>query len=236
MKIKIILPLVIAALIVQVRAEDKVVLKDQKDKASYSIGVNIGSSLKHDGVDVNLDTLAGGLKDSFTGAAMQLSAGQQQEALAILQKELAANAPAAGSSAQEGAQLKLKFTAADGSPVDIDALRGHVVLVDFWATWCSPCMREVPDVVATYQKYHDQGFDVIGISLDQDRQAMQSVTQSQGMTWPQYFDGKGWDNDLAASFGIRSIPTMWLVNKKGVLVDMDARGNLEPEVAMLLSE
>jgi thioredoxin-related protein len=97
-------------------------------------------------------------------------------------------------------------------------------------------MQEVPNVVAAYRNYHDQGFDVIGVSLDEDKQAMLSVTQSQGMTWPQYFDGRGWENKLAKSFGIQSIPTMWLVNKKGELVNTDARGHLETEVATLLAE
>lgn len=88
MKIKTIIPLVLATLMVQVHAEDKVVLKDQKDKAGYSLGANIGSSLKHDGMDVNLDALVAGLRDSFTGAAVQLTPGQQKEALTALQKEV----------------------------------------------------------------------------------------------------------------------------------------------------
>src|SRR5471030_1254825 len=65
--------------------------------------------------------------------------------------------------------LDLKFTAVDGKKVDLADMRGKVVLIDFWATWCPPCRAEVPDVVATYKKYHDQGFEVVGISLDQDK-------------------------------------------------------------------
>ena len=156
-----IIPLALAVLAVQVHAEETTVLTGEKAKVGYSIGANIGSSLK-----------------------------------------------AMAHSEDERAPFKLRFTAADGSPVDLSTLRGHVVLIDFWATWCPPCMQEVPNVVATYRKYHDQGFDVIGVSLDEDKQAMLSVAQSCGMTWPQYFDGQGWDNRLAASFGIRSIPTM----------------------------
>src|SRR5271170_2946664 len=111
--------------------------------------------------------------------------------------------------------LDLKFTAVDGSQVDLANLRGKVVLIDFWATWCPPCRGEVPNVVAAYQKYHDQGFEVIGISLDQDKDALLSFTKQNGMVWPQYFDGKGWDNTVSKSFGIDSIPAMWLVDKKG---------------------
>ncbi|MEY4483560.1 MAG: hypothetical protein RL693_1012 [Verrucomicrobiota bacterium] len=91
MKNKIILPLgigALAALSLNLHAEDKAVLKDQKDKAGYSIGVNIGSSLKNDGLDINLDAIVAGLKDSFTSANPQLTPEQQKEALAILQKEM----------------------------------------------------------------------------------------------------------------------------------------------------
>jgi len=189
MNIKVILPLVLAAFAMQVRAEYPTISQSQNNTGGHSLATNIGYSLK--------------------------TTARPEDARP---------------------PLKLKFTAADGSPVDLSALRGHVVLVDFWATWCPPCMQEAPNVVAAYQKYHAQGFDVIGISLDEDKQRMLSVARSQGMTWPQYFDGQGWDNKLAASFGIRSIPTMWLVNKKGVLVSTDARGNLDSEVPALLAE
>jgi len=88
MNIKTILPLALAALAVQGNAEDKTVIKDQKEKAGYSIGAKIGSGLKQDGVDVNIDALVSGLKDSFTGAAPQLTPSQQQEAIATLQKQV----------------------------------------------------------------------------------------------------------------------------------------------------
>src|SRR5271170_1796997 len=88
--------------------------------------------------------------------------------------------------------VDLNYTATDGSPVNLAALRGKVVLVDFWATWCPPCRGEVPNVVAAYQKYHDKGFDVVGVSLDQNRNDLDQFTQANGMVWPQYFDGQGW--------------------------------------------
>jgi FKBP-type peptidyl-prolyl cis-trans isomerase FklB len=90
MKIKTILPVVLAALALQVHAEDKTPFKDKKDQAGYSLGMNIGTGLKHDGVDVGIDALIAGLKDSFTGATAQLTPEQQQEALGNLQKEMTA--------------------------------------------------------------------------------------------------------------------------------------------------
>jgi thiol-disulfide isomerase/thioredoxin len=132
--------------------------------------------------------------------------------------------------------LDLKFTAADGSQVDLARLRGKVVLIDFWATWCGPCMGEVPNVVAAYKKYHDKGFEIIGISLDKNKEAMLRITSQKEMTWPQYFDGKGWSNEISSSFQIHGIPSMWLVNKSGIVATTEARGKLDSEVARLLAE
>src|ERR1700690_2113754 len=80
----------------------------------------------------------------------------------------------------------------DGQIVSTAALKGKVVLINFWATWCPPCREEIPNVVATYKKHHDQGFDIIGVSLDQDREKLLGYTSQNKMTWPQFFDGQGW--------------------------------------------
>jgi len=135
-----------------------------------------------------------------------------------------------------GKPLELKFTAADGTPVDLARLRGKVVLVDFWATWCHPCMGEVPNVVAAYKKYHSKGFEIIGISLDKDKDKMIQVTREMEMVWPQFFDGKGWGNEISTRYHIHGIPTMWLVNKQGIVASTQARGHLDAEIEKLLAE
>jgi len=126
--------------------------------------------------------------------------------------------------------LDLKFTAVDGKNVDLAQYRGKVVLIDFWATWCPGCVQLVPDVVATYKKYHDQGFEVLGVSLDQDKNAMLDFTKQNGMVWPQYFDGQGWDNAISSGFGVQEIPAMLLIGKDGKVVMPDGSGSLAHQV------
>jgi thiol-disulfide isomerase/thioredoxin len=133
-----------------------------------------------------------------------------------------------------GKPVELKFTSVDGKAIDLSKMKGKVVLIDFWATWCPPCRAEVPDVVATYKKFHDQGFEIAGISLDQNKDSLLAFTKEHEMTWPQYFDGKGWDNDISKGFGIDEIPAMWLVGKDGNLISTDARDDLAGQVEKAL--
>jgi len=111
-----------------------------------------------------------------------------------------------------------------GQPLSIANYKGKVVMIDFWATWCGPCRGEIPNVVATYQKYHDKGFEIIGVSLDQDRQKLLDFTKENGMTWQQFFDGQGWNNKLAVKYGIESIPMTFLLDGNGKIIGKDLRG------------
>jgi thiol-disulfide isomerase/thioredoxin len=113
----------------------------------------------------------------------------------------------------------------NGKPLSIANYKGKVVLLDFWATWCGPCRGEIPNVVATYGKYHSKGFEVIGISLDQEKQKLLDYTKQMNMTWPQYFDGQGWSNKLAAKYGIESIPATFLLDGNGKIIGKDLRGD-----------
>ncbi|MBC8096774.1 MAG: TlpA family protein disulfide reductase [Akkermansiaceae bacterium] len=122
-----------------------------------------------------------------------------------------------------------------GKPLSIANYKGKVVLIDFWATWCGPCIAELPNVLATYEKHHAAGFEVIGISLDQDRTKLTSFIEKRKMPWPQYFDGKGWENKLAGIYGIQSIPATFLLNGEGKIIAKDLRGeDLEAAVAKAL--
>jgi thiol-disulfide isomerase/thioredoxin len=133
--------------------------------------------------------------------------------------------------------LELKFTAIDGREVDLAKLRGKVVLIDFWAMWCGPCIAELPNVKAVYEQYHDRGFEIVGISLDEkaDQEKLRQFVQQEDLPWPQYYDGKKWKTALAKKFSISSIPTMLLIAPDGRLATTSARGPaLETEVKRLL--
>jgi len=114
-----------------------------------------------------------------------------------------------------------------GKPFDQKSLAGKVVLVDFWATWCGPCVAEIPNVLEQYQKYHDKGFEVVGVSLDQDREALEKFVAEQKIPWPILFEqseGDGWQHPLATFYGISGIPTVILIGRDGNVITLDARG------------
>ena len=151
---------------------------------------------------------------------------QVKEAAAVLLKK----------SERVGKPLDIQFTALDGRKVELAKLKGKVVLIDFWATWCGPCVAEIPHIKATYEKLNPKGFEVIGISLDDDKAALQAMVKHKQLPWPQHFESEKDENRYAKEYGVSSIPTMWLVDKKGHLVDVNARDGLEKKVEKLLAE
>lgn len=122
--------------------------------------------------------------------------------------------------------VPFKFTAKDldGKPLSLDQYKGKVVLLDFWATWCEPCMMELPTVQAAYKKYHAKGFDIVGVSLDQDKAALTTFLKESKLPWRQTFDGKVYDGAIPTLYGVTAIPFAVLIGRDGKIADLDLRG------------
>jgi peroxiredoxin len=124
-----------------------------------------------------------------------------------------------------------------GKHVSIGDYKGKVVLIDFWATWCGPCVGELPNVVKAYEKHHEKGFEIIGVSLDQNQAKLTNFTKENKVTWQQFFDGKGWGNKLAVKYGVQSIPATFLLDREGKIIERDLRGDaLEDAIAAALAK
>lgn len=124
-----------------------------------------------------------------------------------------------------------------GEAISPSKYRGKVLLLDFWATWCGPCRREMPNVKRVYKKYKDKGFEIVGISLDRSRSDLDKYIASNEITWPQFFDGKFWQNDVAVKYRVQSIPATYLIGKQGKIRYKSLHGNkLETAVKELLAE
>lgn len=135
-----------------------------------------------------------------------------------------------------GKPVEIRFTGLNGEEVDLAKMKGQVVLIDFWSTTCGPCIGQMPELKALYDKYREQGFRIIGINLDEKESALRRFLEKHEITWPQDFSGKGWASPLATRFGIFAIPANWLIDKQGNLRSTQARFNLDRTISRLLAE
>lgn len=112
-----------------------------------------------------------------------------------------------------------------GKPIKLSSLKGKVVLIDFWASWCGPCRVELPTVVANYKKYKDKGFDVYSVSLDQDKGAWENAIKKDGLDWPNHVsDLMQWQSPVVQLYRFQSIPKTVLLDREGKILDRDLRG------------
>ena len=124
---------------------------------------------------------------------------------------------------------------AEGKPISLSSFRGKYVLVDFWASWCGPCRRENPNVVAAYNEFKDKSFTILGVSLDQDKQKWLDAIKNDGLSWTHVSDLAYWNNAVAKKYHVESIPQNYLIGPDGKIVAKNLRGEeLRDALAKLL--
>lgn len=125
----------------------------------------------------------------------------------------------------------------DGKEVSLSDFRGKYVLLDFWASWCAPCRAENPNVVKAFNKYNDQGFTVLGVSLDRNRDNWLKAIEEDSLTWSHVSDLEGWNNRVSDKYGVMSIPQNYLLDEDGVIVAKNLRGEaLQEKLAEVFKE
>lgn len=136
----------------------------------------------------------------------------------------------------EAPEISLKDP--EGKVIKLSSLRGNVVLIDFWASWCGPCRREMPNVVRAYQQYKDKGFTVYSISFDGDKKRWLKAIEDDGMVWPNHVSElKKWDSTPGRDYFVRGIPATFLIDREGVIVGTNLRGaQLDKKLAQLLDK
>ncbi len=147
---------------------------------------------------------------------------------------------------QRGADAQIKqgynapevaLPSATGDTVRLSSLKGKVVLLDFWASWCGPCRVSNKGLAKLYPKFKDKGFEILGVSLDEDHADWQKAVKKDKISWLQVIDDGGWESVTVSKWRISAIPTSYLINKEGVLIAMDLEGKeLEKALKQLLGE
>jgi tetratricopeptide (TPR) repeat protein len=177
-----------------------------------------------------------------------IKSGKEQQGIEALKKFLEL-APGAAEAAQAravignprmvDARIATSFAvkSSTGGDLSLEKLRGKIVLLDFWASWCGPCRVDMPEVRKIWKKYNSDQFLIIGINLDKSRPAFEAYAKEQGVAWPQYFDGLGWGNKISQLYRVTAIPHTILIDQDGVIQATGLRGgDLSNKIGELLKK
>lgn len=224
------------------------------DSISYALGRDLANNLQQQDIDINPDALLSGMKATMEeGGEATLTEQEARMMLLVLQQEIrqkqmeqmqqnpqsqGQNQGGAGSSVQVGEPAPdITLPTPEGKPLSLSDLRGKVVLIDFWASWCKPCRAENPNVVRVYEQYKDQGFEILGVSLDRSKDAWTQAIQQDNLTWKHVSDLKFWNSEAAQQYGVSAIPYTVLVDREGNIIAERLRGgNLEAKLAEVFGQ
>ncbi|WP_165022987.1 TlpA disulfide reductase family protein [Dysgonomonas sp. ZJ279] len=190
-------------------------------------------TILYDYVKANIQTQVGTY--FFATRAYQFSLDQLKELLPLVSPEFKTNerilsmekrAQALEATQVGNSFVDIKGNVPDGKEVALSdyAGKGKYVLVDFWASWCPPCRRDMPILVEAYKKYNSKGLEIVGVSIDDDKAAWEKGIKDLNITWPQMSDLKGWKSDLSNAYGVASIPHTVLLDKEGKIIAKDLHG------------
>jgi len=176
-----------------------------------------------------------------------IKSGKEQEGVAVLKQFLELDPGAAEVSQARAVIANIKMVDAKiapafavkshtGADLSLEKLRGKVVLLDFWASWCIPCRMDMPEVKKIWTQYGGDRFTIIGVNLDSNRPLFEGYMKEEGITWPQYYDGLGWGNTLSRLYGVYAIPHTVLIDPDGVIQATGLRGDgLAAKIRQLLT-
>ncbi len=132
---------------------------------------------------------------------------------------------------------ELSLPALDNKPIQLSGLKGKVVLVDFWASWCEPCRMNNPHLSKLYKKYHEKGLEILSVSLDSNENNWKQAVQQDKLEWLQVNDNKGWNAPSASLFNVEAIPSLYLIDKQGIIREINLFGwQLESAIRSLLKK
>ena len=139
-------------------------------------------------------------------------------------RALKARVDALGNASVGGMAPNIEFPTPEGKPLSLYSLRGHIVLLDFWASWCGPCLREMPNVKNIYAKYHSKGLEILGVSLDEKADAWKNAITNKELNWRHISSLEGWKCPAAKIYNVTAIPRMYIIDETGKIIAQDLRG------------